>query len=185
MVWDAAASSFDDQPDHGLRDPVIRAAWRARLLSWLPPAPSRILDLGCGTGTLTLLLHECGYRTVGLDRSPGMLSQARRKFPQSSLLQADASDPPLAPRTFDVVLVRHLVWALPDPQAALRRWLSLADRLVLVEGRWDTGAGLTAPELTSLLEPLVSELRVEPLSDPLLWGREVHDARYAVLASRP
>ena len=57
-AWDAAAAAFDDEPDHGLRDPSIRAAWRDRLLSWLPPPC-------CGTGSLMTLLYECGFRPVG------------------------------------------------------------------------------------------------------------------------
>jgi len=181
MSWDAFAPSFDDQPDHGLRDPVVRAAWRAHLLSWLPPAPSRILEVGCGTGSLMLLLDECGHSVVGLDRSSAMLSLARLKSPRSPLIQADASDPPFADGSFDVVLARHVVWALPDPSSALRRWLRLADRLVLIEGRWDTGAGLTADELTSLLSPL--DVRVRRLADPALWGHPIEDERYAVLVS--
>jgi ubiquinone/menaquinone biosynthesis C-methylase UbiE len=182
-MWDSAARSFDDQPDHGLRDPSVRAAWRSLLLSWLPPAPARILDVGCGTGSLLLLLEECGYAAVGLDRSSGMLAQARRKFPGSLLIRADAGDPPVASSAFDVVLARHLVWALPDPVSALRRWLTLARRLVLIEGRWATGAGLTAGALTSLLAPLVDKVYVERLPDPALWGRPVADERYAVVAT--
>ncbi|MYR55167.1 SAM-dependent methyltransferase, partial [Streptomyces sp. SID625] len=27
MDWDAQAAVFDDEPDHGLRDPRVRAAW--------------------------------------------------------------------------------------------------------------------------------------------------------------
>ncbi|GHF56087.1 SAM-dependent methyltransferase [Amycolatopsis bartoniae] len=62
--------------------------------------------------------------------------------------QDDASDPALPPAAFDVVLARHVVWALPDPAAALGRWVRLlrpGGRVVLVEGRWATGTGLTAP----------------------------------------
>ena len=31
--WDAAAATFDDEADHGLRDPAVRAAWAALLLA--------------------------------------------------------------------------------------------------------------------------------------------------------
>ena len=182
--WDDAAARFDDEPDHGLRDPVIRAAWRERLRSWLPPAPATILDVGCGTGTLCLLLHEAGHRVVGADLSMGMLAVARGKLPRPLLVRADAGRPPFAAKTFDVVLARHVVWALPDPARALDRWSTLAGRLVLIEGRWNTGAGLTASSLTGMLDPRLSDVRVEPLDDPALWGGKIDDERYAVLATR-
>src|SRR5699024_6087406 len=58
----------------------------------------------------------------------------------------DASDPPFEPASVDVVLARHILWTLPHPSAALRRWAGLlrpGGRLVLIEGRW----GIEAPEL--------------------------------------
>jgi precorrin-6B methylase 2 len=51
--WDAEAARFDEEPDHGLRDPEVRACWRTLLLSALPPAPARVADLGAGTGSIT------------------------------------------------------------------------------------------------------------------------------------
>ncbi|WP_438488751.1 class I SAM-dependent methyltransferase [Streptomyces sp. S186] len=187
--WQAAAATYDDEPDHGLRDPSVRAAWAGRLRAWLPPAPSAVLDLGCGTGSLALLAAEAGHRVTGVDRSPAMLARARRKLAgrSAALVVGDAAQPPVGERRFDAVLVRHLLWALPDPAAALRRWASLlapGGRLVLVEGRWgeSTQLGLTAAELAALTAPLATRTELIPLSDdPVLWGREVHDERYALL----
>jgi hypothetical protein len=43
--------------------------------------------------------------------------------------------------------------------------------------------GIPADRLTALLAPLTSDIRVERLSgDPVLWGKEVEDERYAVVA---
>ena len=67
--WDAQASTFDDEPDHGLRDAHVRDAWRSLLLSVLPARPSTVVDLGCGTGSLTVLLAESGYDITGIDAS--------------------------------------------------------------------------------------------------------------------
>lgn len=77
--WDAESSAYDDPADHGLREPAIRAAWRALLLRHLPPAPARVADLGCGTATLAALLAEEGYVVDGVDSSPGMLARGRAK----------------------------------------------------------------------------------------------------------
>ncbi|MFC4015015.1 class I SAM-dependent methyltransferase [Nonomuraea purpurea] len=199
--WDAAAASFDEEADHGLRDPQVRSAWAERLRSWLPAAPADVLDLGCGTGSLSLLLAEQGHRPVGVDLSPLMVERARQKLVAAGfdavMAVGDASDPsPQAGTSFDVVLSRHLLWTLPDPEAALRRWIGLlrpGGRLVLVEGRWATPdepyaaglpwmGGVGAEHLERVVRPLTRSVRVEPLPDPVLWGKPVHDERYVVVA---
>lgn len=188
--WDAEAATFDVEPDHGLRDPGVREAWAARLRSWLPDRPADVLDLGCGTGSLSLLASEQGHRVTGVDLSRAMVEQARRKLAgrDAVFLVGDAAAPPVGEECFDVVLVRHVLWTLPDPARVLRHWQGLlraGGRLVLVEGVWGTVSpvGISADTLTALLAPLAADVRVERLSgDARLWGREVEDERYAVLA---
>lgn len=188
--WDAEAATFDDEPDHGLRDPVVREAWAARLRDWLPPQASDVLDLGCGTGSLSLLATEQGHRVTGVDASPAMVALARGKLAghPAVFLVGDAAAPPAGEDRFDVILVRHVLWALPDPGRVLRRWCGLlrpGGRLLLVEGVWGTVSpvGIPADRLYELVEPLVSHAVVEWLGDDSpLWGRKVEDERYAVLA---
>lgn len=188
--WDAAAATFDDEPDHGLRDPVVREAWAARLAGWLPQQPGDLLDLGCGTGSLSLLAAEAGHRVTGVDLSPAMVDLARAKLAgrDAVFMVGDATAPPVGERLFDVVLARHLLWALPDLDRALRQWRGLlrpGGRLVLIEGLWGATSpvGLPADRVTALLAPLAPDVRVERLSDDArLWGREVEDERYAVVA---
>ncbi|WP_037835481.1 MULTISPECIES: class I SAM-dependent methyltransferase [unclassified Streptomyces] len=188
--WDARAADFDEEPDHGLRDPQVRRAWAARLRGWLPGRAGDVLDLGCGTGSLSLLASEQGHRVTGVDRSPAMVALAREKLAgrDAVFLVGDAAAPPVGERRFDAVLVRHVLWALPDPGRALRHWTGLlrpGGRLVLVEGVWGTvePVGIGAERLTGLLAPIAARVRMERLSDdPLLWGREVTDERYAVVA---
>ncbi|MEU6810741.1 class I SAM-dependent methyltransferase [Streptomyces sp. NPDC046831] len=182
--WDAQAASFDEEPDHGLRDPGVRAAWAERLRSWLPQPPGDLLDIGCGTGSLSLLAAEQGHRATGVDRSPAMVERARAELAgrDTVLLVGDAAAPPVREGCFDTVRVRHLLWALPDPGRALLR---PAGRLVLVEGVWGgvMPVGIPVDRLTMLLGPLTHHIRIERLSgDDRLWGREVNDERYAVVA---
>jgi SAM-dependent methyltransferase len=214
--WDTAASTFDTSPDHGLASPVVRAAWAQRLRAWIPDHAADVLDVGCGTGSLARVLTAHGHQVTGVDLSPNMVEHARRKLAglSATVLLGDAADPPVAGQRFDVVLCRHLLWTLPDPGAALRRWVGLlrpGGQLVLIEGRWgpwrasDAGRpgakrqpelvastghppaypwsyGVTADVLSAAVHPLVARVHVEHLTDPILWGREITDERYALLA---
>src|SRR6476646_2477407 len=78
-AWDREAAGFDDEADHGLRDPMVRQAWVDLLGRLLPRAPAAVVDLGCGTGTLSVLLAELGYEVTAVDLSPNMLAAARDK----------------------------------------------------------------------------------------------------------
>jgi len=188
-LWDAQAATFDEQPDHGLRDPEVRAAWADLLLPLLPPVPAAVVDLGCGTGSLSVLLAEAGYDVCGVDLSGRMLDEAGKKAAGMAvdLQLGDAAEPPCADHSFDVVLARHVLWAMPDPGAALGRWVRLlkpGGRLVLVEGRWFTGAGLTAAECRALVRRHRGEADVRRLDDPRLWGAEIEDERYLLVSLR-
>lgn len=185
-TWDAEADAFDQPADHGLHDPAVRQAWRELLLDRLPEPPRRIADLGCGTGTLSVLLAEAGYEVDGLDFSPRMVELAERKAAGVAgvrFVQADAFDPPLSAASYDVVLCRHVLWAMPDPAVALRRWLRLltpTGLLVLVEGHWSTGGGLSAGQTVRLVEETGRAASLTRLTDPAYWGRHISDDRYLV-----
>jgi SAM-dependent methyltransferase len=190
-LWDAEAQAFDEAPDHGLADPATRTAWRELLLAHLPPAPARVADLGCGTGTLSVLLAEEGYDVRGLDLSPEMVDRARAKAAAAApglpvcFAVGDASEPDLPAGAFDVVLSRHVLWALPDPAAGLRRWCDLlapGGRLLLVEGRWFNGAGLAAADTRALVAGAGRSCGVRPLPEAVFWGREIDDERYLLVS---
>lgn len=89
------------------------------LRAWFPATPSRVVDLGCGTGTLSELAAALGHTVTGIDLSPRMLARARRQVPDATFVESDVADPPLPEASVDVVLCRHVLWALPDLDAAL------------------------------------------------------------------
>lgn len=136
--WDADAATYDRS--HGLGSAAERAAWNAALTRMLPPPPASVLDVGAGTGFLSLLLAELGYRVTALDLSPGMLDRLRGTAEQRGLdiatVTRPAHQPPDGP--FDAIVERHLMWLLLDAPQTLAAWrrAAPAGRLVAVEGSW-------------------------------------------------
>ena len=61
-----------------LRDVVRQELVAGQLERELPPAPVRIIDLGCGQGTQALRLARRGYEVTGVDTSPGLLARFER-----------------------------------------------------------------------------------------------------------
>ena len=188
--WDDQAATFDDSTDHGLRDPQVRDAWLRLLLAHLPAAPAAVADLGCGTGSLSVLLAAAGYAVTGLDFAPAMVRAARAKARAAGVsarfVLSDAAAPNLPPGSFDVVLARHVLWAMPDIPRALEAWTRLllpGGTLVLIEGRWSTGSGLTGAEAGRVLRHR-ADATIIPLDDPQLWGHPLTDERYLLVSRR-
>jgi 2-polyprenyl-3-methyl-5-hydroxy-6-metoxy-1,4-benzoquinol methylase len=193
QYWNNAAATFDEEPDHGLRDAGVRQAWLDLIGAWLPSERAPILDIGCGTGSLSILLADLGHVVTGIDLAPAMIAQAKRKAEaagrQIAFAVMDAREPRLAPQRFKLILCRHLLWMLSDPKLVLQRWVDLlapGGRLLLIEGYWHTGGGLHAQEVVAALPDRLRNVTVQMLSDrPTLWGGEVTDERYAVIADMP
>jgi 2-polyprenyl-3-methyl-5-hydroxy-6-metoxy-1,4-benzoquinol methylase len=190
QYWDDLASTFDDAPDHGLGDASVLDTWTAFLKTWLPHAKADILDIGCGTGSLSVVLAGLGHRITGIDLSPSMIALAKAKAANHALQVEfhvmDAAFPRLPHQPFDVIICRHLLWALPEPEKVLQRWIEFLKqkgRLILIEGYWETGAGLHAAELVSMLPAAFADVSIQNLSEnPEFWGRNVSDERYAIIA---
>ncbi len=138
--WDEDSHTYDSTPSHAISDPLEAAAWRQALGEALPEPGAAVLDVGAGTGALSLLAAELGYEVTALDLSPGMLGRAEIKAKERGLdermrfVVGSAMEPPEGP--FDAVMERHLLWTMPDPVGALGRWRQVAGRLVLFEGIW-------------------------------------------------
>jgi SAM-dependent methyltransferase len=148
--WDEDAATYDLWREHGACSAVERAAWRAALVQLLPPCGAKLLDVGAGTGFLSLAAARMGYEVTALDISEPMLAQLRAKASDEGLsihtVRAPAHDPPTGP--FDAVMERMALWTLPDPEGALRAWREVTvGPLIALEGLWSGGhcvAGLKA-----------------------------------------
>lgn len=116
----------------------------------------RVLDLGCGTGMVTLPAAERVAWVVGLDMTPGMLRKLQRKAARGSkqppaLIQGDARYLPLASETFSVVttsfMLLHLT-AAEKLQVFNEVWRILAPggRLGCLTGQHSAGDAYSTPE---------------------------------------
>ena len=163
--WDVDAATYDRSPGHNPQTAVEIAVWAASLRRLLPPPPARVLDVGAGTGFLSLLLAREGYRVTALDLAPGMLARlgdkAQSRDLDLTLVEANAADPPRD--GFDAVVERHVVWTLPEPAQALDAWREAAPegRLVLVESVWGSSAG-AEEQLRSAARDLLRRIRNTP-----------------------
>lgn len=189
-LWDSEAEHFDQEPDHGLADPAVRRAWVDLLTQILPSARGALLDIGCGTGSLSLIAAELGHTVTAIDVSPKMLQLAKAKARAAqrdvTFEVMDAANPKLAACAYEVVMCRHVLWSLPEPDKVLKRWTRLlkpGGQLALIEGYWHTDAGLHAEQVLGALPPFLTDVRVENLSgNSQLWSGEVTDERYLVVA---
>lgn len=120
-------------------DPLVRATLKEQRFKTLLVAQAgaqtgqRILDLGCGTGTLTVMLKRAcpGAHVAGLDGDAAVLDLARQKAEEEHVAvefwRGLATDPPFGPDSFDLIvsslLFHHLLPS--DKQRSLEKALCL------------------------------------------------------------
>jgi len=97
-----------------------------------PAAGERILDLGCGTGHLTNQIASSGALVTGIDKSPAMITEARRLYPSLKFEIADATDFRFE-EPFDAVFSNAAIHWMKDQRAVadcIRRALKGDGRFV-------------------------------------------------------
>jgi malonyl-CoA O-methyltransferase len=104
---------------------------------WAHLSGRKVLELGCGTGRHTVRLAAAGNAVTGLDVSPGMLAEARKKLADYSnvtLIEGDLLSTPL--EGFDAVVTALVLEHIADLDAffsAVSRALNDGGALYLSE----------------------------------------------------
>jgi trans-aconitate 2-methyltransferase len=139
----------------------------------------RAVDLGCGDGRLTALLHTSlgAADTLGLDNSPAMIATAsQRSADHLTWARADIGAWE-EPDAFDIVFANASLQWVPDHAAVLGRWArslrSGGQLAVQVPSNADHPSHQVAAELAS-------ELLTDPPPDPVARNVLAPEA-YAVL----
>lgn len=188
-LYDHGAATYDDVKQFDLLD---EARFLGEPLVWALSGVSRpwVLDVATGTGRLPLaLLRQLDFdgQIVALDRSLGMLRQARRKTAgyreRVYLVQHDATHLPFNDQAFDAVNCLESLEFLPDPKATLAEMVRvlrpggvmLVTNRVGLEARFMPGRALPRGEFEGLLRRLgLVEVHTQPWQEyyDLIWARK-------------
>src|SRR6185312_11018753 len=175
-------------PSYGARDTLASLRLRAersalaRLLDEAIPQDARVLDLGCGTGQMTIFLANGKRRVVGADLTRGALAlaaDAARRFGVEGALfvETDLRRPGLGEGRFDVVLSLGVLHHTPDPRAAFGALARLArPDGVIVVGLYNAFARF--PHRLRRLLARATGMRLV-VGDPVLSARQHEPARRA------
>ncbi|MGD8404968.1 MAG: class I SAM-dependent methyltransferase [Anaerolineales bacterium] len=120
-----ASRSFDRAADiYDQTRPLFEASVEKGMEALLEAAGAgaRILEVGTGTGRISIPLLERGADLIGCDLSRGMLSRQREKYPATLLAQSDAALLPFPSNQFEAVLVVHVMHLIGPWKEALREF---------------------------------------------------------------
>lgn len=141
--WNLRGDSYGDVWGTQGVDQREGNAWKADLERLLPAPPLRVLDVGAGTGFLSILMALLGHQVTGIDTAEEMLhiaGEANRRLGLSIVFATgDAHHPDFAESSFDLVVNRHLLWTLQDPEGAFACWYHLlrpGGQLAAIDSLW-------------------------------------------------
>jgi len=174
---------FPDYPPCGslswLRARAERSEF-ARLIDRAIPGDARVVEIGCGTGQMSLYLARADRVVIGADLTRASLTlaaAAARRFglDQVQFIETDLHNPGLRAGAFDVVYSSGVLHHAPDPSAAFARIVRLArPGGMIVLGVYNAFARI--PLRARRLVARLSGYRFIP-GDPVLRDRESEPAR--------
>lgn len=171
-LWDERAESWDEGGAAGLRR-VVDAVLDAADAGW----GTRVLDLGCGTGQLSVPLARAGAEVIAVDLSPSMIEKLSAKADAAGLqnlmgVVVPIEELDIAPGSFDVVVSNYTLHHLKDADkralvAKVITWLRPGGKFVV--GDMMFGRGATARDRTIIASKVATLLRRGPAG----WWRVV------------
>jgi SAM-dependent methyltransferase len=126
----------EDEMSTFMREPATGAAHPSRrFVAELVGEGESVLDVGCGPALNYEVLAALGKASayVGIDASESALAVARELYPAADFRPGDATrlTAQFAPRSFDVVMVRHVLEHLPAFEAAMAEAIAVSRRMAV------------------------------------------------------
>ena len=152
----------------------------ARLLNEAIPGDARILEIGCGTGQMSLYLTRADRLVIGADLTRASLQLAQdaaRRFglARVQFVETDLHRPGLRPGAFDVVYASGVLHHTPNPRESFARIASLArPGGIIIVGLYNAFARI--PLRLRRFVARISGYRWVPF-DPVLRERDAEPAR--------
>jgi 2-polyprenyl-3-methyl-5-hydroxy-6-metoxy-1,4-benzoquinol methylase len=152
----------------------------ARLLDHAIPGDARILEMGCGTGQMSLYLARADRQVVGADLCLaslrlGAAAACRFGLDQVTFVETDLHSPGLRPGAFDVVVCSGVLHHTPEPRRAFAHVVELVrPGGVVVVGLYNAIARL--PLRLRRAAARLTGYRWIPF-DPVLRDRDAEPAR--------
>jgi 2-polyprenyl-3-methyl-5-hydroxy-6-metoxy-1,4-benzoquinol methylase len=148
----------------------------AAILALLPPAPAKLLDLGCGTGWTSFFFAKAGYDVTGVDIAPDMILHAAERMTsegqyQLRFLTADYEEFD-GGGEFDAVVFYDALHHAVDEAAALRcAWRALKPQGVCIASEPGSGHGRSPDAVAAVRKYNVTEKAMSPAKVSRLGSR--------------
>jgi ubiquinone/menaquinone biosynthesis C-methylase UbiE len=94
--------------------------------------PSKVVEIGCGTGHFTRWFSSLGLETTGVDLSPYMVKQAKSLWKEGEFINSPSLNLPLKSKSFDLAFFITCFEYMPDPSGVLREAARVSRRGIIM-----------------------------------------------------
>ena len=133
---------------------------------------TRVLDVACGSGNLSIPAARAGAIVTGLDIAPNLIKTARERAAVENLLirfdEGDAESLPYEEASFDVVVTMFGAMFAPQPETIAAELLRVCRPGGLIAMANWTPSGF----IGQMFKATASHVKPPSMPSPLLWGDE-------------
>ena len=156
-IWNAWAPNYNEYHKDELAGENL-TLWRSVLRRVIDaPEGSQVLDIGTGTGFLSIMASELGYKSFGIDFSEQMLEFAgqnsKLRNAPVTFVRGDGDVLPFENEEFSAVMNSRVLWTCVDPEASIKEWM----RVTKTHGRIIsfTRTGEDIPKENSMMDKML------------------------------